>query len=94
MEGLAADRAMVARTSTAERVAEILRWRTSGTALAVSRNAPREAFWLLAHVRVLAPNREMQAPLDRGDGGVAEQLLAGSRTDARRRLVAARAARA
>lgn len=68
MEGLAADRALLARTSTAERVAGILRGRILegyfppgtrlvedgiGTALGVSRNTLREAFRLLAHERLL-----------------------------------------
>lgn len=65
---LAADRALLSRTSTAERVAAILRARISagyfppGTrlaeeqiteALAVSRNTLREAFRLLSHERLL-----------------------------------------
>jgi DNA-binding GntR family transcriptional regulator len=68
-EGLAADRALLARTSTAERVAAILRTRiiegyfppgtrlaedAIGSALGVSRNTLREAFRLLSHERLLA----------------------------------------
>ncbi|WP_433279721.1 GntR family transcriptional regulator [Pseudonocardia xinjiangensis] len=67
-EGLAADRLLLNRTSTAERVAAILRSRISegyflpgarlaedtiGTALGVSRNTLREAFRLLSHERLL-----------------------------------------
>jgi DNA-binding GntR family transcriptional regulator len=67
-EGLAADRALLSRTSTAERVAAILRTRiiegffppgtrlaedSIGTALGVSRNTLREAFRLLSHERLL-----------------------------------------
>ncbi|MET0134471.1 MAG: GntR family transcriptional regulator [Kibdelosporangium sp.] len=67
--GLAADRALLGRTSTAERVADVLRTRISegffppgtrlaedaiGSALAVSRNTLREAFRLLTHERLLA----------------------------------------
>lgn len=66
--GLAADRALLSRTSTAERVASILRGRiiegyfppgtrlaedAIGTALGVSRNTLREAFRLLSHERLL-----------------------------------------
>ncbi|MFC4948993.1 GntR family transcriptional regulator [Pseudonocardia sp. GCM10023141] len=68
MEGLAADRALLVRTSTAERVAGILRGRilegyfppgtrlvedSIGAALGVSRNTLREAFRLLSHERLL-----------------------------------------
>lgn len=68
-EGLVADRALLSRTSTAERVAAILRTRiiegyfppgtrlaedSIGTALGVSRNTLREAFRLLSHERLLA----------------------------------------
>jgi DNA-binding GntR family transcriptional regulator len=67
-EGLAADRALLSRTSTAERVAAILRTRiiegffppgtrlaedSIGSALGVSRNTLREAFRLLSHERLL-----------------------------------------
>jgi DNA-binding GntR family transcriptional regulator len=67
-DGLAADRMLLNRTSTAERVAAILRSRISegyflpgarlaedtiGTALGVSRNTLREAFRLLSHERLL-----------------------------------------
>jgi DNA-binding GntR family transcriptional regulator len=67
-DGLAADRLLLNRTSTAERVAAILRSRISegyflpgarlaedtiGTALGVSRNTLREAFRLLSHERLL-----------------------------------------
>ena len=67
-EALAADRALLSRTSTAERVAGILRTRiiegyfppgtrlaedAIGTALGVSRNTLREAFRLLSHERLL-----------------------------------------
>jgi DNA-binding GntR family transcriptional regulator len=67
-EALAADRALLSRTSTAERVAAILRTRiiegyfppgtrlaedAIGTALGVSRNTLREAFRLLSHERLL-----------------------------------------
>jgi DNA-binding GntR family transcriptional regulator len=66
--GLAADRALLSRTSTAERVAAILRTRIIegyfppgtrlaedgiGSALGVSRNTLREAFRLLSHERLL-----------------------------------------
>jgi len=66
---LAADRALLGRTSTAERVADILRGRITegffspgtrlsedsiGTALGVSRNTLREAFRLLGHERLLS----------------------------------------
>lgn len=66
--GLSADRALLGRTSTAERVADILRTRISegyfppgerlsedsiGKALGVSRNTLREAFRLLTHERLL-----------------------------------------
>jgi DNA-binding GntR family transcriptional regulator len=65
---LAADRALLTRTSTADRVAAILRTRiiegyfppgtrlaedSIGTALGVSRNTLREAFRLLSHERLL-----------------------------------------
>lgn len=65
---LAADRSLLDRTSTAERVADVLRQRiiegglppgtrlseeTAGRALAVSRNTLREAFRLLGHERLL-----------------------------------------
>jgi DNA-binding GntR family transcriptional regulator len=65
---LASDRALLGRTSTAERVADILRTRitegyfppgtrlsedTIGGALGVSRNTLREAFRLLGHERLL-----------------------------------------
>ncbi|MFE7132500.1 GntR family transcriptional regulator [Streptomyces sp. NPDC057638] len=65
---LAADRALLGRTSTAERVADILRTRIAegffrpgerlseeniGKALGVSRNTLREAFRLLTHERLL-----------------------------------------
>jgi DNA-binding GntR family transcriptional regulator len=68
VDGLAADRALLTRTSTAERVAAILRSRISdgffppgtrlaedsiGNALGVSRNTLREAFRLLSHERLL-----------------------------------------
>jgi DNA-binding GntR family transcriptional regulator len=67
-EALAADRALLSRTSTAERVAAILRTRiiegyfppgtrlaedSIGSALGVSRNTLREAFRLLSHERLL-----------------------------------------
>ncbi|MCU1652108.1 MAG: GntR family transcriptional regulator [Pseudonocardia sp.] len=67
-DGLVADRALLGRTSTAERVAGILRTRVSagyfppGTrlaeediteALGISRNTLREAFRLLTHERLL-----------------------------------------
>ena len=67
-DGLVADRALLGRTSTAERVAAILRTRVSagyfppGTrlaeediteALGISRNTLREAFRLLTHERLL-----------------------------------------
>lgn len=67
-EALAADRALLTRTSTAERVAAILRTRiiegyfppgtrlaedAIGSALGVSRNTLREAFRLLSHERLL-----------------------------------------
>ncbi|WP_432063102.1 GntR family transcriptional regulator [Streptomyces sp. S1] len=66
--GLAEDRALLGRTSTAERVADILRTRVAegwfppgtrlsedgiGGALGVSRNTLREAFRLLTHERLL-----------------------------------------
>ncbi|CAM5302876.1 GntR family transcriptional regulator [Streptomyces sp. NPDC091290] len=66
--GLADDRALLGRTSTAERVSDILRGRISegffppgtrlsedsiGGALGVSRNTLREAFRLLTHERLL-----------------------------------------
>ncbi|MFJ5710360.1 GntR family transcriptional regulator [Streptomyces sp. NPDC093105] len=66
--GLADDRALLGRTSTAERVADILRTRIAegffppgtrlseesiGGALGVSRNTLREAFRLLTHERLL-----------------------------------------
>lgn len=66
--GLEADRALLGRTSTAERVADILRVRIAegffppgarltedaiGAALRVSRNTLREAFRLLTHERLL-----------------------------------------
>ncbi|MEO3975114.1 GntR family transcriptional regulator [Streptomyces sp. CAU 1734] len=66
--GLARDRALLGRTSTAERVADILRTRVAegffrpgerlsedaiGKALGVSRNTLREAFRLLTHERLL-----------------------------------------
>lgn len=66
--GLADDRPLLGRTSTAERVADILRTRVAegyfppgerlsedsiGTALGVSRNTLREAFRLLTHERLL-----------------------------------------
>src|SRR3954449_4040652 len=68
LHSLAEDRALLGRTSTAERVADILRSRiaegyfppgtrlsedTIGTALGVSRNTLREAFRLLSHERLL-----------------------------------------
>ncbi len=68
VNGLAADRALLSRTSTAERVAAILRSRiiegyfppgtrlaedAIGSALGVSRNTLREAFRLLSHERLL-----------------------------------------
>jgi DNA-binding GntR family transcriptional regulator len=68
VDGLAADRALLSRTSTAERVAAILRSRIIegyfppgtrlaedgiGNALGVSRNTLREAFRLLSHERLL-----------------------------------------
>jgi DNA-binding GntR family transcriptional regulator len=68
VEGLAADRVLLSRTSTAERVAGILRARiiegyfppgtrlaedSIGSALGVSRNTLREAFRLLSHERLL-----------------------------------------
>ncbi|MFF6812426.1 GntR family transcriptional regulator [Streptomyces sp. NPDC012403] len=68
MGGLADDRALLGRTSTAERVADILRSRIAegyfppgtrlsedsiGGALGVSRNTLREAFRLLTHERLL-----------------------------------------
>jgi DNA-binding GntR family transcriptional regulator len=68
VDGLAADRALLSRTSTAERVAAILRSRiieghfppgtrlaedSIGSALGVSRNTLREAFRLLSHERLL-----------------------------------------
>jgi DNA-binding GntR family transcriptional regulator len=67
-EALATDRALLARTSTAERVAAVLRTRiiegyfppgtrlaedAIGSALGVSRNTLREAFRLLSHERLL-----------------------------------------
>ncbi|AXB44428.1 GntR family transcriptional regulator [Amycolatopsis albispora] len=67
--GLAADRGLLGRTSTAERVAGVLRTRISegffppgtrlsehdiGAALGVSRNTLREAFRLLTHERLLS----------------------------------------
>jgi DNA-binding GntR family transcriptional regulator len=67
-QGLEADRGLLGRTSTAERVADILRTRVSegyfrpgvrlsehdiGAALRVSRNTLREAFRLLTHERLL-----------------------------------------
>ncbi|WP_418955917.1 GntR family transcriptional regulator [Streptomyces tritici] len=67
-EGLAGDRALLGRTSTAERVADILRGRIAdgwfppgarlseesiGGALGISRNTLREAFRLLTHERLL-----------------------------------------
>ncbi|MGW7533458.1 GntR family transcriptional regulator [Amycolatopsis sp. NPDC054798] len=66
--GLEADRGLLGRTSTAERVAGVLRTRVSegyflpgvrlseqdiGSALGVSRNTLREAFRLLTHERLL-----------------------------------------
>jgi DNA-binding GntR family transcriptional regulator len=68
LSGLADDRALLSRTSTAERVSDILRSRiadgyfppgtrlsedTIGGALGVSRNTLREAFRLLTHERLL-----------------------------------------
>jgi DNA-binding GntR family transcriptional regulator len=68
IDALAADRALLSRTSTAERVAAILRTRiiegyfppgtrlveeSIGAALGVSRNTLREAFRLLSHERLL-----------------------------------------
>ncbi|WP_199547970.1 GntR family transcriptional regulator [Streptomyces sp. N35] len=68
MNGLVEDRALLGRTSTAERVADILRGRIAdgyfppgerlseeaiGAALKVSRNTLREAFRLLTHERLL-----------------------------------------
>ncbi|MER6137520.1 GntR family transcriptional regulator [Streptomyces sp. NPDC001815] len=68
LNGLADDRALLGRTSTAERVSDILRSRiaegyfppgtrlsedTIGNALGVSRNTLREAFRLLTHERLL-----------------------------------------
>ncbi|MFC7307592.1 GntR family transcriptional regulator [Streptomyces monticola] len=68
MNGLVDDRALLGRTSTAERVADILRGRIAdgyfppgerlseesiGSALKVSRNTLREAFRLLTHERLL-----------------------------------------
>ncbi|MCX4573650.1 GntR family transcriptional regulator [Streptomyces sp. NBC_01571] len=68
LTGLADDRALLGRTSTAERVADILRSRVAegyflpgtrlsedsiGGALGVSRNTLREAFRLLTHERLL-----------------------------------------
>ncbi|MFG2513851.1 GntR family transcriptional regulator [Streptomyces sp. NPDC048584] len=68
LSGLAGDRALLGRTSTAERVADILRTRIAegyfppgtrlsedsiGGALGVSRNTLREAFRLLTHERLL-----------------------------------------
>ncbi|MFI6340401.1 GntR family transcriptional regulator [Streptomyces sp. NPDC050535] len=68
LSGLADDRALLGRTSTAERVADILRSRIAegyfppgtrlsedsiGAALGVSRNTLREAFRLLTHERLL-----------------------------------------
>lgn len=67
--GLEADRGLLGRTSTAERVADILRTRIAegffqpgarlsehdiGNALGVSRNTLREAFRLLTHERLLS----------------------------------------
>ncbi|WP_290053119.1 GntR family transcriptional regulator [Amycolatopsis solani] len=69
LPGLAADRGLVSRKSTAERVAGVLRKRIAegfflpggrlseqdiGNALGVSRNTLREAFRLLTHERLLA----------------------------------------
>src|SRR5919197_3921789 len=69
LTGLADDRALLGRTSTAERVADILRGRIAdgffppgtrlsedsiGGALGVSRNTLREAFRLLTHERLLS----------------------------------------
>src|SRR3954451_16364974 len=69
LSGLADDRALLGRTSTAERVSDILRSRIAegyfppgtrlsedsiGGALGVSRNTLREAFRLLTHERLLA----------------------------------------
>ncbi|CAL9594274.1 GntR family transcriptional regulator [Streptomyces sp. enrichment culture] len=68
LSGLAGDRALLGRTSTAERVSDILRSRIAdgyfppgtrlsedsiGGALGVSRNTLREAFRLLTHERLL-----------------------------------------
>src|SRR3954454_15052017 len=68
LSGLADDRALLGRTSTAERVSDILRSRIAegyfppgtrlsedsiGGALGVSRNTLREAFRLLSHERLL-----------------------------------------
>ncbi|MDQ1040049.1 DNA-binding GntR family transcriptional regulator [Streptomyces sp. V3I8] len=68
LNGLADDRALLGRTSTAERVSDILRSRIAdgyfppgtrlsedsiGSALGVSRNTLREAFRLLTHERLL-----------------------------------------
>lgn len=68
LAGLADDRALLGRTSTAERVSDILRSRIAegyfapgarlsedsiGGALGVSRNTLREAFRLLTHERLL-----------------------------------------
>ncbi|HET9380701.1 MAG TPA: GntR family transcriptional regulator [Streptomyces sp.] len=68
LSGLAGDRALLGRTSTAERVSDILRTRIAegffppgtrlsedgiGGALGVSRNTLREAFRLLTHERLL-----------------------------------------
>ncbi|WP_042173957.1 GntR family transcriptional regulator [Streptomyces sp. NBRC 110035] len=68
LSGLAGDRALLGRTSTAERVSDILRSRITegyfppgtrlpedsiGGALGVSRNTLREAFRLLTHERLL-----------------------------------------
>lgn len=68
-DGLEADRALLSRTSTAQRVADILAARIAegffkpgerlseldiGTALGVSRNTLREAFRLLTHQRLLS----------------------------------------
>ncbi len=68
VDRLAADRSLLDRASTAERVADVLRQRiiegalapgtrlseeTAGRALAVSRNTLREAFRLLAHEQLL-----------------------------------------
>ncbi|WBO67613.1 GntR family transcriptional regulator [Streptomyces camelliae] len=68
LTGLAGDRALLGRTSTAERVSDILRGRIAegyfppgtrlsedgiGGALGVSRNTLREAFRLLTHERLL-----------------------------------------